>query len=82
MVSDYTNYHITQTRFKLGFTAGGIHQYQITQIIRLCDIRLRDPDCIQEVASGLHNSVHSRVWSQKVERMVGTQIVSKLTVPV
>ena len=45
IVSDYTNYRITQTKFKLGFTAGGIHQCQITQIIRLCDIRLRDPDC-------------------------------------
>ena len=37
---------------------------------------------IQVAASGLHNSVHSRVWLQKVEKMVGTQIVSKLTVPV
>ena len=37
---------------------------------------------IQVAANGLHNSVHSRVWLQKVEKMVGTQIVSKLTVPV
>ena len=54
MISDYTKYRITQTRFKLLITARGIHQYQITQIIRLCDIRLRDSDYVDIIDNMEH----------------------------